>query len=746
MSLLKFIAILCLFYIPSSFGATLLLLERSANLAFTAELADYLNMHKTPEDKVVVSYIDTSLLSLILDAPSTDDEEKFTLAKQYAYDYVLSLIQREIDASGLESRIDTIVAQGTPAAKALDGYPYLLPNAKRYFLHINWQPNTGILIPSDFDARISTQQILDLFPATTQIALIYNPLTWSNSLASSFYALKREFPQITFSLLNPTWSFKKVTETMQKMHGAIALLAIESLDAMLLNNISLSSNAVNQYPVFAIFPPASSDQNILGGMVVSPKKLAKTILKLIRKERLTPGVNQGLQAVFNHNVLDRYGITSSDLPADAVILNRPVYTVETIYQIFSGCLVLVVMLLGFHVYKVRQKQGLLEKRTREAELANQNKDTFLANMSHELRTPLNGIYGAFQVLLQHDVPREKIIRTGMRSTEALTNILSDILDAQKIKEGKLALNLEWMSTSKMIDQLYHLYKSVADSKGLDFEIVCDESMPDELYCDATRLGQIFHNLVGNAFKFTHQGSVLIEYQYVNHQLMVDVADTGIGIKKEVIDQLFERFTQGDSKTTKLYGGSGLGLAITKSLLEIMGGKIDVSSIFEQGTRFSITLPLDGRKHHRPEVRIEPTVKNYGLCILIVDDDPISRMLAVHLIKPLYNKVLAAENGRQALIILEQETVDVVLTDIHMPVMDGMELQATLRATDPELPVIALTGTDYANGATDLFDRGFSGFVGKPFAKDAIIVARNEMPMLSSPTKNSKSQTFKSYGP
>ncbi len=720
------IIIFLAFQVPATQAATLLILERSSNLSFSAELADYLSKNRLDTDKLVVTYVDTSLLSLILDTPQTAPSTNLEDIKNYTYDYLRQTIQREVDSSDMEESIDKIIAQGTPAAAALEAFPDLLPRAKRYFLHINWQPKTGVLVPSDFDARMSLQQIIDLYPNTQHVGLIYDPDTWSQTLAQDFYDLSAEFPQLEFHLLDPTWSVEQSSRVLAKMQGDSALLSIVSIDNLLLENIAIASHRYNDLPVFALFPPSETDDLILGGLVVSPIKLAQAILSIARGDILIPNKNLGLAAVYNKRVLDRLHIPMSKLPSDAIVINQPTYSETTIYQLLSGFLGLLIVLIVYHFMRLQAKRKLLELRTLEAEQANENKDTFLANMSHELRTPLNGIYGSFQILLQDDIPRQKIINMGMRSTEALTNILSDILDAQKLKEGRVELNYSWASTSKMIEQILFLYKPLAENKGINFDIACCDSMPAELYCDETRFGQVLHNVIGNAFKFTDKGKIIVSCNYHNERLMINIEDTGIGMSKHTLDHLFERFTQSDSSSTKTYGGTGLGMAITHDLIELMNGKITVESALGKGSSFTLLLPFKSRMQTTSVISSESEVLNPDLTILLVENDLTSSMVGYHIIGDIYRSVVLAENGQHALTQLESHDVDIVITDINMPIMNGKDLLTVLKGTHPNLPVIALTGNAYDSDITEYLGLGFKAVINKPFRRDEVISVINHL--------------------
>ena len=230
---------------------------------------------------------------------------------------------------------------------------------------------------------------------------------------------------------------------------------------------------------------------------------------------------------------------------------------------------------------------------REQELS-RAKDLFLSNMSHELRTPLNGIYGALQLVEGSDETEKAVMRAAKKSAESLNRIVSDILDIQKLSSGKLEIAPQWNETAAIFEQAQNLFMPLADINHVTLNLTIDTSLPNELYCDELRLGQILNNLVGNAIKFTEQGSVSIATRYEEGSLIVSISDTGIGMDDISLNHLFDRFTQADSSLRKKYAGTGLGMAITKELIELMAGSIDVASQLGQGTTFTVKLPLQGR--------------------------------------------------------------------------------------------------------------------------------------------------------
>ncbi|GGF83622.1 ATP-binding protein [Alteromonas lipolytica] len=367
-----------------------------------------------------------------------------------------------------------------------------------------------------------------------------------------------------------------------------------------------------------------------------------------------------------------------------------------------------------------QKDHLIIK---EQQKTIQSQTAFMTNMSHELRTPLNGIFGVFQIL-QHDLSRKDVlIEAGMRSTEALTTILSDILDAQKLHEGKVKLNEEWLSSEATLGYISHLYESLADTKKLNFRVEGLAELPQEIYCDNTRVGQILNNIVGNAFKFTEQGSIRVCFRYDDGNLNITVKDSGIGMSKAVLDSLFDRFTQADISTTKRFGGSGLGMAITRELVALMKGTVNVESEEGSGTTFKLCLPIaarEGHKSHNSVIQSQPDLGD--ITLLVVEDNEINNLVTSAMLEGLFKQVITAKDGREGLSLISSTPVDLVVTDIQMPVMDGLALKQAIASSHPKLPVIALTGNAYESQIEEYLAQGFSRVVSKPIVKDVLLAA------------------------
>jgi len=340
-----------------------------------------------------------------------------------------------------------------------------------------------------------------------------------------------------------------------------------------------------------------------------------------------------------------------------------------------------------------------KKSRREAEEANKAKSVFLATMSHEIRTPMNGIIGMSSLLAQTTLSGEQLNYTETIQTcgENLLMVINDILDFSKIESGKMELEEKDFDLRTCVEEVLDVFATKAAQEGLDLIYQIDYNVPEQIIGDATRLRQVLINLVSNAVKFTNQGEVFVKIHQLTAnadgttELCFEIRDSGIGIPQDKLERLFKAFSQVDSSTTRKYGGTGLGLVICEKLVGLMGGTIKVSSTAGKGSVFSFTIIT------KPGTKVLPTYVNGSMVtleekrILVIDDNFTNRtILRVQLENWKMIPVLAC-SGYEALTILSENTgFDLVLTDMHMPGMDGVELTKTIKKLYPLLPIMLLS--------------------------------------------------------
>ena len=364
-----------------------------------------------------------------------------------------------------------------------------------------------------------------------------------------------------------------------------------------------------------------------------------------------------------------------------------------------------------------------------AEAANRTKSEFLANMSHEIRTPLNGVLGMAD-LLADALPasdQRDMARTIRDSATALLGVLNDILDMSKIEAGKLDLDTIPFDLAEALARIAALHEPVARDKGLGFRLTCTPERPAWRKGDPFRLQQVLHNLLSNAVRFTETGGVNVSVSAPDDgPLCITVADTGIGISAAELARLFTPFEQAHAHTARRYGGTGLGLAISRNLIELMGGQISVDSAPDHGTAFHVRLPLPVTAPVAPSLPAQDDIGALaGLRVLAADDNKTNRRLIEAMLKDTGIQLTLAVDGRSAVEAWAPGRFDLLLLDISMPDMDGVEvldlLRRTAAAQNAPAPVaIAVTANAMKHQVQDYQRAGFAGFLAKPFRKAELL--------------------------
>jgi signal transduction histidine kinase/CheY-like chemotaxis protein len=426
--------------------------------------------------------------------------------------------------------------------------------------------------------------------------------------------------------------------------------------------------------------------------------------------------------------------------------------------------------------RLQQRRAELERLTGQlaasrqaAEAAAEAKGAFLANMSHEIRTPFQGLQGMLRLLsdTRLDERQRAYLRTASASADHLLTLLNDVLDMSRLESGRMTLVPGPVRLRTVLEDVEALMRPQAESKGLAFSVVFDPSLPARVSCDVTRVRQIIFNLLSNALKFTERGEVRLTLEYCVCQegglgLCLAVSDTGIGMDEATLGRLFQRFSQGDASRARRFGGTGLGLEISRSLARLMGGDIEATSRLGQGSTFRFTMPLqvlpedsvpspgqpaldssspeaqgpsalgDMAAAAPPQAATRPPAApvSVPLDILVADDNEVNRMVMEATLAHMGHSPAFAEEGRQALAMAASRAWDLILMDLHMPEMDGLEAARAIRALpDParaRVRIVALTADVFPETREHVTEAGMDGFLTKPIDQDALVALLAEI--------------------
>ncbi|GEP40153.1 hypothetical protein NPS01_38160 [Nocardioides psychrotolerans] len=403
------------------------------------------------------------------------------------------------------------------------------------------------------------------------------------------------------------------------------------------------------------------------------------------------------------------------------------------HQMIQDMVESIALQLG-QVAEREHNQRVLADARDDAMEASRQKSEFLATMSHEIRTPLNGVIGLTDLLMRTtlDTDQQRLAAGVQVASRALMSVINDVLDFSKIEAGRLELEQVDFELRPLLEQVASVMAETARGKGIGLVVDCDDSVPERLGGDPTRLAQVVSNLLSNAVKFTALGEVRACARTVPHGegflLTVEVSDTGIGISPEEVPGLFAPFTQADSSTTRLYGGTGLGLAISKEIVEALGGTISYSPHVPNGSTFTFTAAMAAVDAGAPRPAVAtrpaaPSVKDHrGQRVLVVEDNVVNQMVASGLLESLGYTVELADDGIAALEVLGRRSFDVVLMDVQMPRMDGYAATRALREVEGggrRTPVIAMTAAAVDGERERCLEAGMDDYLTKPVDPGAL---------------------------
>ena len=385
-----------------------------------------------------------------------------------------------------------------------------------------------------------------------------------------------------------------------------------------------------------------------------------------------------------------------------------------------------VLFSGLDITKKKEAEQQLINAKKKAEESDNLKTAFLANLSHEIRTPMNGILGFADLIKNENLAPDvisKYIHIIESSGERMLRLINDLIDISKIESNQIVFHYEKTNLNELIDEIYNFFILQANEKSIKF--TCEKGLDNsesDIIIDKLKMGQVLSNVLNNALKFTKEGTIHFKYKLENNKIIFSVKDTGVGILPGMEEVIFERFNQAENNFLKETEGLGLGLSISKSFIEKMGGKIWVESEYGKGAEFFITIPFEGDKNESTDKKItQEHVIDNELTILIAEDDGVSYLYIETLLTNHGFKLYHAENGKQAIELFNKHPeINLILMDLKMPVMNGIEATSEIRKKDPKIPIIAQTAYAFDKDKQMAMDAGCSDFITKPIIKDLLM--------------------------
>ncbi|QKG78836.1 ATP-binding protein [Tenuifilum thalassicum] len=630
-------------------------------------------------------------------------------------------------------------------------------------------------VPSNFtgifekvDIKSNFELIKNLKPETSKVYCVVDNTTTGKVLHNQIDSLLLTYyPKFDVEII---WdcTYNELFDKVSKLNNTEAILFL--LFNQDKNGYYFSYeeilDSINHHTSAPIFGTWSFYLNhgIIGGNIISGiqhGKRAGKIAELLLNKATAKAIESSIgpsSILLDYSQLEKFNISKDLIPSNAIIINQPTHSF-TIPENALYFTILVIILLAalivflLSLFKSKQKNlrlqqyynTILEQKNKEveeslriAENANRLKTAFLANMSHEIRTPMNSIVGFSRVI--KDTPNltsEEVygyLDIITENAQQLLRLINDIIDISKIDSKQLTIYKRPVQLGSLFANCYSAAEMERDRLGKNNILIemsfspADAAM--EIVTDPDRLNQLIMNLMNNAIKFTNNGKIVLSYALVQNLLRVTVEDSGIGLKSEDVDKIFNRFTQLDGSLTREYGGSGLGLSICKGIVEAMNGRIGVDSTHGKGSKFWFELPVRFPKEGETNIETpsQPTKsKLKNKILLIVEDNKPSALLLKEMLKGTGAVILHASTGKEVQTILKDKiNIDVALVDIYLPDISGLELIPKIKKAQPQVKIITQTANAMDSDKKKAEEAGCDEYITKPIDKDELILKINNL--------------------